>query len=58
MAKLMSDALKAALAEELGVAGQVRSQGWGSVSTRNCGRLVQLAIARAEKALVQSDGRR
>ena len=54
----MSVALKAALAEELGVAEQARTQGWGSVSAGNCGRLVKLAIARAEKALVQSDGRR
>jgi len=58
MAKLMSEALKAELAEELGVADQVESKGWGSVSARNCGSLVKLAIAKAEKTLSQSDGRR
>jgi small acid-soluble spore protein F (minor alpha/beta-type SASP) len=47
----MSDALKEELAEELGVAEIVRKEGWGGVSSRNCGNLVKLAIERAERAL-------
>ncbi|HHU29291.1 MAG: small, acid-soluble spore protein, alpha/beta type [Bacillota bacterium] len=50
--KIMSDALKEELAEELGVADIVRREGWGGVSSRNCGNLVKLAIERAEKALM------
>lgn len=49
---IMSDALKEELAEELGVAGLVRDEGWGSVSSRDCGNLVKLAIERAERALM------
>ncbi|MDI3297826.1 MAG: small, acid-soluble spore protein, alpha/beta type [Bacillota bacterium] len=50
-AGLMSDALKVELARELGVAGVVEREGWGSVSSRNCGSLVRLAIERAERSL-------
>ncbi|AEG14874.1 small, acid-soluble spore protein, alpha/beta type [Desulfofundulus sp. TPOSR] len=50
---LMSDRLKYELAEELGVADLVRREGWGSVSSRNCGNLVRLAIERAERAMMQ-----
>jgi small acid-soluble spore protein F (minor alpha/beta-type SASP) len=49
---IMSDALKEELAEELGVAGLVSQEGWGSVSSRDCGNLVKLAIERAERALM------
>ncbi|MFZ5596144.1 MAG: small, acid-soluble spore protein, alpha/beta type [Bacillota bacterium] len=53
MAKLMSDRLKFELAKELGVADVVAREGdFGSVSSRNCGNLVKLAIERAERALV------
>lgn len=53
MAKLMSDRLKFELARELGVADVVaREGGFGSVSSRNCGNLVRLAIERAENLLV------
>lgn len=47
----MSDRLKYALAEELGVADTVRREGWGGVTSRNCGNLVRLAIERAERTL-------
>jgi small acid-soluble spore protein F (minor alpha/beta-type SASP) len=48
----MSDALKFELAKELGVADVVaRDGGFGSVSSRNCGNLVKLAIERAERSL-------
>lgn len=50
--RIMSDALKEELAEELGVANVVRQEGWGSVSSRNCGNLVKLAIERAERSLM------
>ncbi|SHF29056.1 small acid-soluble spore protein F (minor alpha/beta-type SASP) [Caldanaerobius fijiensis DSM 17918] len=50
---IMSDALKYELAKELGVEDIVRTEGWGSVSSRNCGNLVRLAIERAERALAQ-----
>jgi len=43
---LMSDQLKYELAKE------VMKEGWGSVSSRNCGNLVKLAIEKAEKMLV------
>jgi small acid-soluble spore protein F (minor alpha/beta-type SASP) len=50
---LMSERLKYELAEELGVADLVRREGWGSVSSRDCGNLVRLAIERAERAMIQ-----
>jgi small acid-soluble spore protein F (minor alpha/beta-type SASP) len=50
---VMSDRLKYELAEELGVADVVRREGWGGVSSRNCGNLVRLAIERAERNLAQ-----
>lgn len=51
MAKLMSDALKDEIARQLGVEGVVQREGWGSVSSRNCGRIVQQAIEMAEGSL-------
>jgi small acid-soluble spore protein F (minor alpha/beta-type SASP) len=48
----MSESLREELAEELGVANVVRQEGWGSVSSRDCGNLVKLAIERAEKQLM------
>jgi small acid-soluble spore protein F (minor alpha/beta-type SASP) len=50
---VMSERLKYELAEELGVADVVRREGWGEVSSRNCGNLVRLAIERAERSLAQ-----
>lgn len=51
---LMSDALKYELAKELGVAETVDQEGWGGVSSRNCGNLVRMAIERAEKTMAES----
>ena len=48
---VMSDALKYEIAEEMGVAGLVRREGWGSVTSRQCGNLVKKAIERAEQTL-------
>ncbi|MDI6600373.1 MAG: small, acid-soluble spore protein, alpha/beta type [Thermoanaerobacteraceae bacterium] len=50
---VMSDELKYELARELGVDDIVAKEGWGSVSSRNCGNLVRLAIERAEKSIAQ-----
>lgn len=48
---IMSDALKYELAKEIGVSEIVRHEGWGGVSSKNCGNLVRLAIERAERAM-------
>ncbi|MGB9679054.1 MAG: small, acid-soluble spore protein, alpha/beta type [Thermoanaerobacteraceae bacterium] len=50
---IMSDKLKYELAKELGVYDTVMTEGWGGVSSRNCGNLVKLAIEKAEKMMVQ-----
>lgn len=49
---IMSDRLKYELAQELGVGDIVAREGFGSVSSRNCGNLVKLAIQRAERSMV------
>lgn len=48
---IMSEELKYELAQELGVADTVSREGWGGISSRNCGNLVRLAIERAERAI-------
>lgn len=45
----MSDSLKSEFARELGVYDTVRNEGWGSVSSRDCGNLVKMAIEKANK---------
>lgn len=47
----MSEGLKQAIAQEMGVEQQVRREGWGSVSSRDCGRMVQKAIEIAERSV-------
>ena len=47
----MSDGLKAEIAKELGVYDTVASEGWGAVSSRNCGNIVKKAIEMAERNL-------
>lgn len=54
MAKLMSSALKYEIAKELGVDQTVASEGWGGVSSRNCGNMVAKAIEMANRNLVNS----
>jgi small acid-soluble spore protein F (minor alpha/beta-type SASP) len=50
--KVMSEALKEEIARQLGVDNVVRRDGgWGSVSSRDCGRVVQTAIEIAENSL-------
>jgi small acid-soluble spore protein F (minor alpha/beta-type SASP) len=45
----MSDQLKTEIAKELGVYDTVANEGWGSVSSKNCGNIVKKAIEMAEK---------
>lgn len=46
---IMSDKLKTEIAKELGVYNTVETEGWGSVSSRNCGNIVRKAIEIAER---------
>ncbi len=55
---VMSEELKYELAKELGVADTVAKEGWGSVSSRDCGNLVRLAIERAEKAIAEENNKK
>ena len=48
--KVMSEALKQEIARKMGVDGVVSREGWGSVSSRDCGNIVREAIAMAEKS--------
>ena len=48
---VMSEALKYEIAAEMGVLRLVNQEGWGSVSSRQCGNLVKKAIERAEQIL-------
>jgi small acid-soluble spore protein F (minor alpha/beta-type SASP) len=48
---IMSDALKAEIAKELGVYNTVSAEGWGSVSSKDCGNIVTKAIEIAERNL-------
>jgi small acid-soluble spore protein F (minor alpha/beta-type SASP) len=47
----MSDQLKHEIAKELGVYSTVESEGWGAVSSRDCGNIVKKAIEMAERSL-------
>ena len=47
----MSEQLKYEIAKELGVDQIVATQGWGAVSSRDCGNIVAKAIERAERSL-------
>ncbi len=49
MSKIMSENLKEEIAKELGVYNTVKSQGWGAVSSRDCGNIVKKAIEIANK---------
>lgn len=45
----MSEEFKSELAKEIGVYDTVQREGWGAVSSRDCGNLVSAAIRYAEK---------
>lgn len=49
--KIMSDSLKYEIAKELGVHNTVSKEGWGSVSSRDCGNIVKKAIEMAERSI-------
>lgn len=51
--RLMSEALKTEIAKELGVYDIVASEGWGSVTSRDCGNIVKKAIERAERSVTK-----
>lgn len=46
---IMSENLKEEIAKELGVYSTVKNQGWGAVSSRDCGNIVKKAIEIANK---------
>ena len=46
---IMSENLKQEIANELGVYNTVKNEGWGAVSSRNCGNMVTKAIEIANK---------
>jgi small acid-soluble spore protein F (minor alpha/beta-type SASP) len=46
---VMSEQLKQEIANELGVYNIVKEEGWGSVSSRNCGNMVKKAIEIANR---------
>jgi|GEM_PF-159600 len=48
---IMSDRLKWEIAKELGVDRIVAAEGFGGVSSRNCGLMVRKAIEMAERQL-------
>jgi len=47
----MSEALKYQIANELGILDTVQSQGWGGVSSKDCGNIVTKAIEIAERSV-------
>ena len=51
---MMSDNLKYEIARELGVDSIVNSEGWGGVSSRDCGNIVKKAIEIAERSMSNS----
>lgn len=54
---IMSEQLKYEIARDLGVDNIVASEGWGAVSSRNCGNIVKKAIERAEMNLANQSKR-
>ncbi len=52
---IMSDQLKYEIARELGVDQVVATQGWGAVSSRDCGNMVAKAIEIAERNVAQQN---
>jgi small acid-soluble spore protein F (minor alpha/beta-type SASP) len=48
---LMSEQLKHEIAKELGVYSTVEAEGWGAVSSKDCGNIVKKAIEMAERSI-------
>ena len=51
--KVMSENLKYEIAKDLGVYDQVKREGWGNVTSRDCGNIVKKAIEIAEQNIKQ-----
>lgn len=51
---IMSPALKEQIAQELGFAETLHQEGFGGVSSRNCGNMVKTAIQIAERSLPEN----
>lgn len=49
---IMSEGLKQQIAEELGFGDTVRQEGFGAISSRNCGNMVKMAIQMAERNML------
>jgi len=47
----MSYQLKEQIAQELGFAGTLQQEGFGGVSSRDCGNMMKMAIELAERSL-------
>jgi len=54
----MSNELKWELAKELGIDHILAREGFGGVTSRDCGNLVKLAIMKAEQSLKSDNSRR
>lgn len=50
----MSEALKMEIAKELGVADIVNREGFGGVSSRDCGNMISKAIEIANRSVMQN----
>jgi len=46
---IMSESLRKKIAQELGIYNTVKNEGWGAVSSKNCGYMVRKAIEIANK---------
>ncbi|MEN6462965.1 MAG: small, acid-soluble spore protein, alpha/beta type [Syntrophomonas sp.] len=55
---IMSEQLKYEIARDLGVDNIVSTEGWGAVSSRDCGNIVKKAIERAEMNLANQSNQR
>lgn len=51
---IMSDDLKMEFARELGVYDIIQREGFGGVTSRDCGNLVRLAIEKAERMMADT----
>ena len=49
--KIMTEALSAQIAKELGVSEIVKTKGWGDVSARDCGNIVRKAFEIANRSV-------
>lgn len=49
----MSETLKDEIAKELGVYNIVKNDGWGSVTSKDCGNIVAKAIEIAERSVTK-----